>query len=210
MQSWKMGRMMVRLAIVILALAFSLVFFGCSSDDDDDGDQGPVDVGTNPVDLTRATAPMLNGETFNFSNGKALDPGLTGDPTSVTFRDLNATTGLGTATVSSGNSTANAVVAVASLTFTWTTSNFPAGEGPQSLGRIVIARVEFQVSADGVIPGGDAVEGTLRLIIFSADGDRFTAEVSVSIVVDDAGILFVNGINTGIDVADTGLTGSGN
>lgn len=203
MQSWKMSRRTVRLAIVMLALVSSLALFGCSDDDDDAG-LGPVNVGTRPTDLTRATAPMLNGEKFDFPSGEPFHPALEGDPTSVAFRDLSATTGLGAATISSGNSSVDAVVSVASLTFTW------VGIFPSNLGRVTINPVQFQVFADGVVPGGGEVAGILRLIFFAADGTRVVAEVSVRVNVDDAGILFVNGINTGIDVTVTGLTGSGN
>ena len=121
----KFSRSMFSL-MAVLVMVVPLMLVGCSDDDDDDGDG----------EFVEATPADLENLVFVFTDCVAFDLALDGDPCVLSFGDFidnpeDPDTGLGTFTLTSGNSSASGAVIVGSCEYDVTFSDFVGGSGPQ-------------------------------------------------------------------------------
>jgi hypothetical protein len=110
--------------MAVLVMVVSLMLVSCSDDDDDD------------EAFVAATPAALGNRIFTFEDGIAFDEALDGEEVVLTIGDF----GVGNTapfTLESGANTATGIVAVASCTYQFITSNFAVGGGPQAPSAVV-------------------------------------------------------------------------
>lgn len=167
---------------------------GCPGDDE--GEVSP----SGRFSVSAATVAAVTGTPFDFAG--AVPVLGTDAATTVTFP---TSTTVNIALTGTAIEAAGAVV-YGSCEFIVTQSTFPPERGPQVGDRIVIPDCEFDLDAGPVKIGSqDGGEGTLVLFFNGVGSNSVVVRVGVSA----NGILFINGVNTGLFIQDTGeISGS--
>jgi hypothetical protein len=178
--------------VAMLALLVTFAMLGCSDD------ETTINVNVRALSITDANAAMMGGENFTFPNGVEAF-GTVGTPTTVAFND-EATE----ADITAGDLSASAGAEYGSCIFTIGESQFepPHPLAPGSI--ITIQRCTLTVTAVDVPEGGESVDGAAILTLGPFTSEE--TEVEVQLGEDDS--LFVNGVDTGIDI--TGSEGDTN
>jgi hypothetical protein len=178
--------------VAMLALMVTFAMLGCSDD------ETTVNVNVGALRVTDANAAMMGGEDFTFPNGVGAF-GTTGTSTTVAFND-DATE----ADITAGDFSASAGAEYGSCIFTIGESEFGPTHPLAPSAIIRIQRCTLSVAAVDVPEGGDPVDGAAILTL----GPFTSEEVEVEVQLGEDDSLFVNGVDTGIDV--TGSEGDTN
>ena len=184
MQKRLSSRFVVRL-VAMLALMVTFAILGCSDDETN------ITVNVRALRITEANAAMLEGEDFTFPNG-VRDFGTLGTPTIVAFSEE-----ANVVDITAGEFSASAGAEYGSCIFAIRESEFrrPHPLAPGSI--IRIQQCTLSVAAPDVPEGGDPVDGAAILTFASNRSEALEVEVELG---EDDDSLFVNGIDTGIDI----------
>ena len=182
MQKRLSSRCVVRL-VATLALMVTFAILGCSDD------ETTINVNVGALRITEANAAMLEGEDFTFPNG--VEAFGTRISTTVAFSDE-----ANTVDITAGELSASAGAEYGSCIFTILESQFiqPHRLAPGSI--IRIQQCTLSVAAVDVPEGGESVDGAAILTL----GVSRSEEVEVEVELGEDDSLFVNGIDTGIDI----------
>lgn len=183
MQKRLLSRCVVRL-VAMLALMVTFAMLGCSDD------ETTVNVNVRALRITEANAAMLEGEDFTFPNG--VEAFGTRISTTVAFSEE-----ANVVDITAGERSASAGAVYGSCIFTIRESEFiqPHPLAPRSI--IRIPQCTLSVTAPDVPEGGDPVDGAAILTFGSNRSEALEVEVELG---EDDDSLFVNGIDTGIDI----------
>ena len=180
--------------IALSSLIIMLSLTGCPGDEE--GEVSP----RGRFNVNAATAAAVTGTPFDFAG--AVPVLGTDAATTVTFPTPTTVNMALTGTAIE----ADGAVVYGSCEFIVTQSTFPVGQGPQVGERIIIPDCEFDLDA-GPVKIGSQEEGEGTLVLFLNGVGSNSVAVRVSVNAD--GILFINGVNTGLIILDNGeISGS--
>ncbi len=185
--------------MAVVAVLGALLLLGCPGGNNNDRQTEDVDANVTLNAQNAAAAAVLDNLAFTLPTGVPAF-GTDAAATTVTFAN-NGTD----AAIASGGNTATTDVTFGSCIFTVVTSTFAAGHPLAAGQQVTVNPCTYNVQAADVEVNGNPADGTIVLVLNGRRSNPVTVEIEIAA----DGTLLVNGEDTGIDIDETGTTGSG-